>query len=77
MSSTSQETTPTIVAAANAFLATLSDTEQDTVLFDWTDTAQKQRWSNFSTGAFTRASLMWGDMSEPQQNAWLQVMQGS
>jgi len=73
--STSQDATPTIVAAANAFLATLSDTEKDTVLFDWTDTAQKQRWSNFPEGAFKHAGLMWGNMSEPQQNACLAVMQ--
>jgi hypothetical protein len=67
--------TPNIVAAANAFLATLSDAEKDTVLFDWTDTAQKQRWSNFPPAGFERAGLMWGDMSEAQQNAWLTVMQ--
>ena len=77
MSSTSQDATPKIVAAANAFLATLSDTEKDTMLFDWTDTAQKQRWSNFPTGAFDRAGLMWGDMSKTQQNAWQALMQAT
>jgi hypothetical protein len=55
----------------------LSDTEKDTVLFDWTDTAQKQRWSNFPAGAFERAGLMWGDLSETQQNAWLALMQAT
>jgi hypothetical protein len=72
---TAQDTTPQIVAAANAFLATLSDAEQETVLFDWTDTAQKQRWSNFPSGAFERAGLMWGDMGETTQGAWLALMQ--
>jgi Protein of unknown function (DUF3500) len=76
-SSTSQDATPAIVAAANAFLATLSDTEKDTVLFDWTDTAQKQRWSNFPPAGFTRAGLMWGNISEAQQNAWLVIMQAT
>jgi len=70
-------TTPNIVAAANAFLATLSDTEKDAVLFDWSDTEQKQRWSNLPQGAFQRTGLMWGDMSEAQQNAWLQLMQAT
>ena len=46
-SNTAQAVTPAIVAAANAFLGTLSDSEKDTGLFDWSDTAQKQRWSNF------------------------------
>jgi Protein of unknown function (DUF3500) len=76
-SSTLQDATSKIVAAANAFLTTLSDTEKDTVLFDWTDTAQKQRWSNFPPAGFTRAGLIWGNLSEPQQNAWLAVMQAT
>ena len=49
-----EDATPAIVAAANAFLDTLSDTERDAVLFDWTDTAQKQRWSNLPEGLFER-----------------------
>jgi hypothetical protein len=44
------DATPKIVAAANAFLATLSAAEKNAVLFDWSNTAQKQRWSNFPTG---------------------------
>lgn len=75
--STIEDTTPTIVAAANAFLATLSDTERDNVLFDWTDNTQKQRWSNLPEGLYERAGLMWGDMSETQQNAWLALMQAT
>lgn len=70
-----EDTTPAGVAAANAFLATLSDTERESVLFDWTDTEQKQRWSNLPEGLYERAGLMWGDMSEEQQNAWLAIMQ--
>ena len=73
--STGQDATPKIVAAANAFLATLSDTEKDTVLFDWTDTAQRQRWSNFPEGAFKHAGLMMGNMSATQQAACLAVLQ--
>ena len=55
----------------------MSDTEKDTVLFDWTDSAQKQRWSNFPNGAFERAGLMWGDMNEMQKQTWLAVMQAT
>lgn len=36
---------------------------------------QKQRWSNFPPAGFKRAGLMWGNMTEAQQNAWIQVMQ--
>ena len=74
---TSESANPKIVAAANAFLATLSDTEKGTTLFDWTNTAQKQRWSNFPPAGFKRAGLMWGNMTATQQNAWLAVMQAT
>jgi Protein of unknown function (DUF3500) len=70
-------TTARVTAAANAFLATLDDTQKDTVSFDWTDTAQKQRWSNFPPVAFQRAGLMWGDLSQAQQDAFLAIMQVS
>jgi hypothetical protein len=65
------------VDAANAFLATLDDSQKDTVSFDWTDTAQKQKWSNFPNVAYQRAGLEWGDLTEAQQNAWLAIEQAS
>lgn len=71
------DATPGIVTAANAFLATLSSTERDAVLFDWTDTAQRTRWSNLPQGLYTRAGLMWGNLSDAQKNAWLAVMQST
>ena len=72
-----EDATPGIVTAANTFLGTLSDTEKESVLFDWTDTEQKKRWSNLPEGLYERAGLMWGNMSEEQQNAWLQLMQAT
>ncbi len=76
-SSTTQDSTPKIVAAANAFLATLDSNQKSSVLFDWSNTAQKQLWSNLPQGLFQRAGLMWGDLNETQQNAWLAVMQAT
>ncbi|MEZ4731308.1 MAG: DUF3500 domain-containing protein [Caldilineaceae bacterium] len=75
--STAEDATPRIVAAANAFLTTLSNSEREAVLFDWTNTEQKQRWSNLPEGLYERNGLMWGDMSEAQQNAWLGLMQAT
>jgi len=71
----SPTTTPKIVAAADAFLATLSAAQRETVLFERGDTAQKQNWSNLPGGIFERAGLTWGEMNEAQRNAWLAVMQ--
>jgi hypothetical protein len=70
-------TTPRIVAAANAFLATLSDAERGALLFAPGDRAQKQRWSNLPAGIFKRAGLMWGDLKEPQRTAWLALMRAT
>ena len=73
----SPATTPRIVAAANAFLATLSDAEKGALIFAPGDTAQKQRWSNLPAGIFKRTGLMWGDLKEPQRAAWLAVMRAT
>jgi hypothetical protein len=73
----SEDATSAIVAAANAFLGTLSDDEKSAVLFDWSDTAQKQRWSNLPEGGFERDGLMWENLSDDQRNAWLAVMQAT
>jgi len=69
------DATPVIVAAANAFLDTLTAEERDTVLFDFSDTAQRQRWSNLPEGLFQRDGLMWGNLDEDSQQAWLGVLQ--
>jgi uncharacterized protein DUF3500 len=71
----SPTTAPRIVAAANAFLATLDDAEKSVVLFERGNTAQKQRWSNLPDGVFKRAGLRWADLDEAQRAAWLEVMQ--
>ena len=76
-SGTAQDATPKIVAAANAFLATLDSTQKASVQFEWSNTAQKQRWSNLPEGLYTRAGLRWGTLSAAQQNAWLAVMQAT
>lgn len=66
-----------MVSAAEAFLATLNTEQRDAVSFDWTDTAQKQRWSNLPSGSFDRAGLMWGDLDRAQQSSWLALMRAS
>jgi uncharacterized protein DUF3500 len=73
----SPTTTPQIVAAANAFVATLTDAQKGALFFESGDTAQKQRWSNLPAGIFKRTGLMWGSLKEPQRAAWLAVMQAT
>jgi hypothetical protein len=77
LASASPATTPRIVAAADAFVATLDDAQKAAVRFAQGDTAQKQRWSNLPGGVFQRAGLRWADMNEAQRNAWLAVMRAT
>lgn len=63
-----------IVAAANAFLGTLSSTEKDSVLFDRGDKEQQQRWSNFPEGLFERQGLMVGNIDQSKVDAFLSLM---
>ena len=69
------DATPAIAAAANAFLGSLTDDERSAVLFDFSDTEQRQQWSNLPEGLYERDGVMWGDLDEDSQQAWLGVMQ--
>ena len=65
------DATPAIVAAAEAFLATLSDEQRDLVLYDRADDAQRANWTNFPEGGSPspRGGMRWGDMDEAQREA--------
>jgi hypothetical protein len=49
-SGASDDATPSIVEAATTFLDRLSDDQKDAVLFDWEDTAQRQRGDRHDIG---------------------------
>jgi hypothetical protein len=60
------KTTAAAVATANAFLATLTDSQRTAVEFAFTDTAQRARWSNLPAGIFQRNGIKRGDMTTAQ-----------
>lgn len=73
--------TPTAIAqtakianAANAFLATLSDKQREAVLFPFTNSKQRVRWSNLPNGAFQRSGLRWGKLDTSQRTALMNVL---
>ena len=61
--------TRAIVAAAQAFLATLDEAQRDATVFTFDDDAQRANWSNFPEGAASRAGVRWGELDEPQRDA--------
>jgi Protein of unknown function (DUF3500) len=72
-----QDATSGIVSATNAFLGTLTAEEKDSVTFDWSDSAQKTRWSNLPEGLYERAGLMTGDLTDAKVNAFLTIMKAT
>jgi hypothetical protein len=65
--------TARVVAAADAFLATLSDAERSRCTFGFTS-SQRTGWSNLPTGIFQRNGLRFGDMTSRQREAALALV---
>lgn len=63
-----QAVTDEAVAAANAFLATLNDTQRTAVVFAFDDGRQRQNWSNLPSPMVKRSGLRLGDL-KPEQLA--------
>ena len=66
--------TPKVVAAANAFLATLSDADRGKVTFDFNSTQKSGGWSNLPSGIFQRNGLRLGDLTDAQRQAALATL---
>src|SRR5690349_15133483 len=58
--------TAKVVAAANAFLATLSDADRAKVTFDFASN-QRSVWSNLPSGIYQRNGLRLGDLTQAQR----------
>lgn len=58
-----------IVAAAEAFLATLDDAARAAAVYDFTDNAQRSNWSNFPDGPVQRGGLRMDSLSAEQRAA--------
>ena len=58
--------TDAVVAAAQAFPATLDEAQRAAAVFPFEDNTQRANWSNFPDGAVQRAGVMRGDMTGDQ-----------
>ena len=75
--STSGTSTAAIVAAAEKFLGALDDAQRGKLVFDFKDDAQRRRWSNLPTPIFKRTGLRMGDLTKPQRDAALAVLEAA
>ncbi|APT08561.1 hypothetical protein BSP99_14660 [Corynebacterium glutamicum] len=73
-SSTTAETISNTADAAQAFLATLSTEEQDSVLYDYDAEEKSTGWSNFPVTFVQRSGVNLTDLTEEQQAAALNVL---
>jgi hypothetical protein len=66
--------TTAVVKAANAFLATLTDAQKNTILLTFGDTGVKTSWSNLPAALSPRKGIPLGSMTAKQQTAALALM---
>ncbi|MEX0151039.1 DUF3500 domain-containing protein [Microbacterium sp. LMI1-1-1.1] len=72
---TTTQTITDTAAAAEAFLATLSDEQREAVLYDYDDETKTTSWSNFPITFVERAGLNLADLTDEQKTAALTVLQ--
>ncbi len=72
---TTAETIADTAAAAEAFLATLSDEQREQVLYDYDDETKTTSWSNFPVTFVERAGLNLTDLTTEQQEAAMAVLE--
>ena len=66
-----------VAAAATQFVGMLDATQKSAGLFEYSNTAQKAKWSNFPNSIFPRSGIQFGTLSDAQQAAWLSMVQKS
>ncbi len=72
---TTAETISTTTAAAEAFLATLSDEQREQVLYSYDDETRTTSWSNFPVTFVERAGLNLHDLTDDQKTAAMAVLE--
>ncbi|PKI89321.1 hypothetical protein CW368_13090 [Actinomycetales bacterium SN12] len=72
---TTADTISDTAAAAEAFLATLSDEQREAVLYDYDDETKTTSWSNFPVTFVERAGLNLADLTEEQRAAAMKVLE--
>ena len=76
-SASSNASVADVAAAGTAFLNLLDANEKAAGVFEYSNTPQKAKWSNFPNSIFPRSGIQWGTLSAAKQTAWLAMVQKS
>ena len=63
-----------ITAAADAFLATLDDTQRKKILYAFDDAPERERWSNLPVAMVSRGGISLGEMTAAQKSAAMKLV---
>src|SRR5688572_5440391 len=69
-----QQTTPRVVTAANAFLATLDTAQRRKVIVAYNDSAQRVHWSNLPVTSSRLAGVNLGELNPAQRSAAMTLL---
>jgi Protein of unknown function (DUF3500) len=69
-----QSATSRVVSSANAFLSTLSASQQQSVQYAFDDETQRVRWSNLPIGMVPRGGIALKDLTPPQRTAAMTLL---
>jgi Protein of unknown function (DUF3500) len=71
------DATAQVVAATEAFLATLDDAQREQASFDFDSDLKESNWSNLPAPLVERSGVPLGDMTEEQQRAAMAILQAA
>ena len=71
------DATPQVVAATEAFLATLDDAQREQASFEFDSDLKKSNWSNLPAPLVERSGVPFGDMTEEQQQAAMAILEAA
>src|SRR5918998_3059938 len=69
------DATAQVLAATEAFLATLDDAQREQASFDFDDELKESNWSNLPAPLVERSGVQLGDMTEEQRQAAFEVLE--
>lgn len=65
------------VDAAKAFLDSVEQKQYERVMYSFTDDNQRENWSNLPVGMVPRGGLRWGDLSDKQKSAAMDLLKAA